>query len=280
MTRYIIRDSGGSGKYDNNIPYWNELIKCMYSKLQNKLIKALLNYRDEIDYSSLLVFIDTTKRKHNFEIKSEYNYKSNNKYYTLTQPCRYNSTITSVNSVIALLFNKYNECKIVDFSSFELCYIKDIMNYCTSSYYDKYDVMVYMFNLGAFTFMIDYNYSPNDRTPHCYYNNGKLIYYPSTDVCNGFPEELNLFVSKTQPRLSRARLSLLSNIHNPYYKAVREYLENNINSIKADIGIPVSFPPNTINITYVSQKECNVRSKERRRTELLAELKKLNEEMK
>ena len=286
MTRYIIRDFEGSEKYENSIPYKWKMFDD--HSLSNELIKALLSYKDEIDYNSLLVFIDTTKRKYKCEIEYEtkfihIHYYFNKRYVTKN----INDDDDNVESYIVLLFNKYNEFKIIDLSSISLYNINKIISYSEARINADYNTKIILFNLGAFTFMIDFNYSPVHKTPYCYFKNNNddsFSYYINTERYHEFPDGLIEFVSKTQPRISCVPKPInykwnhyMLQYNEPFYTAVIQYCMEHIDEIKADAGIPVTPQP-VFNITYISRNECNKKSKERRRAELLEELKKLDEE--
>ena len=278
MTRYIIRDPNGSEKYDNSIPYKWKLFDNI--RISTELIKVLLKYRDEIDYNSLLVFIDTTQREHEYDVRIRKDKNNSNRYYVVEQFNRCYSTITSY---IALLFNKYNECKIIDMSSISLSDIHNIIIHSDVRYSIKYSNDVSIFNLGEFAFMIDYNYSPVHKTPFCYYKHGNVMYYINNYARKGFPEELNLFVSKTQPNIKNCPgdiewLIYNHKFKNSFHNVVKQYIDEHIETILADVGIPTSQPP-SVDIKYISCKECKVKNIEQRHAELLNELKKLNLEM-
>ena len=273
MTRYIVRDPKGSEKYDNSIPYKSD--KSSDNSIDKvKIMNELFKYKDEIDYNSLLFCIDVRVIKCNtveltpdkcymtlLDDENKGEWYSNFKYY----------------KGITLLFNKFKELKLVDsmyFNSTE--FMKCIYNKacCCRFLCDNERIQYcYVINLGQIVFEIDYNYSPEYKA---------LKYRESYKII--VPDGLISFISKTQPKLSNAPriikhayfdASLINTC--PIHKAAINYVKEHIDEILTDAGV-ADEPEPSIEIKYISRKESALRAKERRRAELLEELRKLNEE--
>lgn len=280
MTRYIVRDPKGSAEYDNFNPYKSSKSgNNVIDKI--KIMDELFKYKDEIDYNSLLFCIDMREVKETTILLTSYEDRNggvDTRYMTLWEDDNKKAWYAKFKDYkgVTLLFNKFKELKIIDskyFNSTEFMkciYNKDCCKRMLCN--NERKQLCYIINLGQIVFEIDYNYSPYD----------KALKYRESKIT--VPERLIGFISKTQPNLSNAPHLIGEHYYSnvtinacPIHKAAINYVKEHIDEILTDAGFTVEPEP-SIEIKYISREESALRDKERRRAELLEELRKLNEE--
>ena len=224
------------------------------------LMRELFKYRDVIDYTSY-IYIITTTHKNKLRIKYE---PSNNNIcghgYEITNILakRYmDATIsnddqyaTSSESTIIpraiLLFDKNNTCRYVEVS------MKLLSILFKKAYRSHY------FDLGNTLFWIDASYDSTNNK----------IHYPAAGVV---PVELIPFISRNTPSLDNIKRTICT----PPPQLL-EYIEENLSAIKQDLMIEDEpIPP--INYKYISIKNLHRTEREKRRAQLMEELRQIDE---
>lgn len=146
-----------------------------------------------------------------------------------------------------LLFDKNNTCRYVEVST------KLLFTLFKNAYENHY------FDLGNALFWIDNAYNPeSNRLGGCW--KGGVV-----------PTELIPFISRNTPSLTNIKRSLT----NPPPQLVN-YIEDNLPAIKKDLMIE-DEQPTPINYKYISIKDLHRNEREKRRAQLMEELRQIDE---
>lgn len=267
MTQYIIR---GETDYSNEFDSYG-----MYfpSRLIIEIMRTLYEYKDVIDYDSVIVFITNEYVRYAspaLEVKKMVNvlekvYKGRSATFCTSS----DDTHTSPNNTIlfsgystahdpvpmaALLVDKNNTIHRLKLSD-ELMFVlytesRFLSGECTC------------FPIGYFVWQLDLTCKLNDGRIRSNFDN------TSVDI----PDDLRLFISANRP--ARPKHTGYKYIYRPQ---LSKFFDNNIDMIRKDLHIPDAYPG--IDYKYISAIAEERAEKEKRRAQLLKELAELNEEL-
>lgn len=271
MTRYIERCNKFTDKsttLDYELYKDEHEVKMLHHEDYTQIISDLFEYRDVIDYNSYGCIISKCCKNIVRDVINEYNQNILTqkikieynpeviKFFEETDESNSDIRFTyergihlyhqySYIPVAFLLFDKNNNIYRVNIN-------KKLLRkmFCC---YGPSNVPYKFFNIGLLTFIIDYTY-----------DNMKEIYK--------IPNHLLPFISKYTPDLS-----CIPTYDSKRMQYFEEYMNTNLNKIKQDLNIideQIDYPQ----LKYVSNQDILKSKKEKRRAELLAELKALDNE--
>lgn len=271
MQRYIVRCDKSMEKpldfNSNKIEGYN-YIRPEYN-IFNALMEEFFKYKDVLGYNSVLCIIAEEYKNISPVIEKDkcnpssykfnrftrhpaiMNYMNNNKLYD-------NETIVEiVNEEYeyipkeVLLIDKNNTIRHIEISNNKL--LRSLFHE-SIQYKD-----LWFTNIGSLIFQMDVSYNANENS--CYYYGQIPIEYLS-------------LISKNTPHVECYTTKSQFERH---VKHIYNFINDNLDEIKKDLGITISsrIVPE---FKYISKKDLLQIEKEKRRAQLLAELKKLDEE--
>ena len=260
----MIRDIIRSEETFQETRKWNSVRGLEMYKISDgdipQLIEELYQYKDIIDYNSWICIITETvdnqfissydiNAANNLVIKSTYSINDNQARRYIDATTTSTSTYTTNDPKFtypkcALLFDKNNNCRLINIQT------KLLKELYTHAFNPTQLNNYKLFNLGRLLWYIDFNYNPE-----------------SNKVCNvSIKIEHIPFISKNKPSPS------CFNEYESYApKHLTEWLDNNIDRIRKDLGL-IMKPDPVPQYKYIEISEINNNAKKQHIKELLEQL--------